>query len=49
MSNVAEIERIAALVERLLPLRDRRPGELIEADDWNVVVKATFVSSTALL
>lgn len=49
MSNVAEIERIAALVERLLPLRDRRPGELIEADDWNVVVKALLEVARAVV
>ncbi len=49
MATIAEIERIAALVEQLLPLRSRRRGELIDADDWNTVVGALLEVARAVV
>lgn len=49
MPTVAETERIAALVERLLPLAARRRGELIAAEDWNTVVGALLEVARAVL
>ena len=40
MPTTAEIERLKALVDRLLPLSARGRGEVISADDWNIVVGA---------
>jgi hypothetical protein len=40
MPTVAEIERLSALVERLLPLSSRARGEPITAQDWNTIVGA---------
>ena len=40
MPTTAEIERLKALVDRLLPLSARGRGEVISADDWNTVVGA---------
>lgn len=49
MATVAELERITALVEQLLPLRARRRGELIDADDWNTVVGALLEVARAVV
>lgn len=38
MAAVPQLERIAALVERLGPLGSKQRGMLIEADDWNELV-----------
>ncbi len=38
MTTVADIERLRALVDRLLPLSSRARGEVISADDWNTLV-----------
>ncbi|TDE92441.1 hypothetical protein EXU48_12790 [Occultella glacieicola] len=49
MTTVAEIERLKALVDRLLPLADRRLGDLITADDWNTVVGALLEVARAVV
>lgn len=40
MPTTAEIERLKALLDRLLPLGARGRGEVIAAEDWNTVVGA---------
>lgn len=40
MPTAAEIERLEVLIGRLLPLSTKRRGELIAADDWNMLVGA---------
>ena len=40
MPTTAELERIEALVARMLPLSTKRRGELIEAEEWNLLVGA---------
>lgn len=40
MPTAVEIERLEALIGRLLPLSDKQRGELIAADDWNLLVGA---------
>lgn len=40
MPTVNDIERLQALVDRLLPLASRSRGEVIAAEDWNTVVGA---------
>lgn len=49
MPSVAEIQRLAALLERLAPLSTKQRGELIEADDWNVLVGALIEVGRAAL
>jgi hypothetical protein len=49
MAGAAETERIAALVERLVPLASTRPGELIEAENWNLVVGALLEVARSVL
>lgn len=49
MAGAAETERIAALVERLIPLASTRSGELIEAANWNLVVGALLEVARAVL
>lgn len=49
MPTVAEIERLTALLERLAPLSSKQRGELIEADDWNVLVGALIEVGRAAL
>ena len=49
MATVAELERLKALVEQLLPLTRKRRGELIEAEDWNAVVGAVIEVGRAAL
>jgi len=49
MPTVAELERLRALVEQLLPLARKRRGELIEAEDWNAVVGALVEVTRAAL
>lgn len=45
----AAAARIAGLVQKLLPLGDTAPGELITADDWNAVVGALIEVARAVL
>lgn len=40
MPTVAELERLDALVQRLVPLTNVQRGELIQAQHWNLVVGA---------
>lgn len=40
MATINDIERLQALVDRLLPLASRSRGEVIAAEDWNTVVAA---------
>ena len=42
MPTVAELERLRALIERLIPLARAQRGELIRAQDWNEVVGAVI-------
>ena len=49
MTTTADIERLKALVDRLLPLSTRARGELIAADDWNTVVGALLEVARALV
>lgn len=38
MATSAELERLKALLTRLMPLTQTERGELIRADDWNTIV-----------
>ena len=38
MATVAELERLTALLEKLIPRSHLRAGELIRAQDWNEIV-----------
>jgi hypothetical protein len=49
MPTAVELERLQALVSRLTPLTDVGPGELIRAQDWNVVVGALIEVARAVL
>ncbi len=49
MPTVAELERLEALAARLTPLASRTRGELILAEDWNVVVGALIEVARAVL
>jgi uncharacterized phage infection (PIP) family protein YhgE len=49
MTSVADIERLKALTDRLLPLSSRNRGEVIAADDWNTVVGALLEVARAVV
>jgi archaellum component FlaC len=49
MATVADIERLKALTDRLLPLSSRARGEVIAADDWNAVVGALLEIARAVV
>src|SRR5262245_43125817 len=49
MATVEELERLNALLKRLGPVGDARPGELIEADDWNLVVASVIETARVLV
>lgn len=49
MPSAAEIERLRALVARLTPLSTKQRGELIAADDWNLLVGALIEVGRATL
>lgn len=49
MPTVAELERLDALVRRLTPVASMQRGELIRAEDWNVVVGALIEVARAVL
>ena len=40
MADASQLEKIAALVDRLEPLRAKRRGMPIEAEEWNALVDA---------
>ena len=49
MPTVGELERLSALVKRLTPLSSRTQGDLITADDWNLVVGALLEVARAVV
>ncbi|CRZ14807.1 hypothetical protein [Mycolicibacterium neworleansense] len=49
MASVADIERLKALTDRLLPLSSRARGEVIAAADWNTVVGALLEVARAVV
>lgn len=49
MPTVTELERLQALVTRLEPLTTKQRGELIEAEDWNLIVGALIEVARAAL
>ncbi|GAA2152640.1 hypothetical protein FHX52_0802 [Humibacillus xanthopallidus] len=49
MPTAAEIERLDALIGRLVPLSSKQRGELIAADDWNLLVGALIEVGRAAL
>ena len=49
MATVAELDRLKALVDRLLPLSSRGRGEVIAAEDWNTVVGALLEVARAVV
>jgi hypothetical protein len=49
MATVEELDRLTALLARLGPIGDQRPGELIEADDWNLVVASVIETARVLV
>ncbi|GFG52577.1 hypothetical protein CQY20_09185 [Mycolicibacterium agri] len=49
MATVANIDRLKALVDRLVPLSSRARGEVIAADDWNTVVGALLEVARAVV
>jgi|GEM_PF-455453 len=48
MSAVFELERLRALVERLRPLATVQRGDVIRADNWNVVVESLIELARAV-
>ena len=49
MATAADIDRLKALVGRLLPLSARARGEVIAAEDWNTVVGALLEVARAVV
>lgn len=49
MPTVGELERLSALVKRLTPLAARTRGDLITADDWNLLVGALLEVARAVV
>ena len=49
MPTVEEIDRLTALLKRLTPLADQQPGEIIQAQDWNVLTDAVMEVARALV
>jgi len=49
MPTVGELERLSALVSRLTPLATRGHGDLITADDWNLLVGAVLEVARAVV
>jgi len=49
MPTVAELERLDAIVSRLIPLANVQRGQLIEAANWNVVVESILEVARAVL
>lgn len=48
MPTVVELERLRALVERLLPLASVQRGDVIRADNWNLVVESLIEMARTL-
>lgn len=49
MAGVEELDRLAALLKRLRPLGEQQAGELIRAEDWNLLVGAVIETSRAIV
>src|SRR5437867_6395932 len=49
MPTSADLDRLEALVTRLTPLTETAPGELIRAEDWNLVVGALIEVARAAI
>jgi hypothetical protein len=49
MATSVEIEHISSLVQRLLPVSQTARGDLIRAEDWNLVVSALIEFAQALI
>ena len=49
MATVAELERLNALTQRLVPLSDVQRGELIRAGDWNLITGAIIELARVVL
>ena len=49
MPTVGELERLSALVARLTPLSAQERGDLITADDWNLLVGAVLEVARAVV
>lgn len=49
MPSVAELERLQALINRLLPLGKRQRGDLIQAQEWNVLVSTLIEIAQAVV
>lgn len=49
MPTTADIERLEALLDRLVPLSDKQRGELVASDDWNTMVGALIEIGRAAL
>lgn len=49
MATVAELERLSALTQRLIPISQFQRGALIRADDWNLLIAAVIELARALI
>ncbi|HEY1178246.1 MAG TPA: hypothetical protein VGF17_18985, partial [Phytomonospora sp.] len=49
MTTSADLDRLQALLTRLTPVADRQRGEVIRADDWNLVVGSLIELARAVL
>jgi len=49
MATVAELERLSALTQRLIPISQFQRGALIRADDWNLLTAAVIELARAVL
>ena len=48
MASVAELERLTALTQRLIPISQFQRGTLIRADDWNLLIAAVIELARAV-
>ncbi len=49
MATIAELERLAALTEKLIPISQFKRGTLIRADDWNALATTVIDLARAVL
>jgi hypothetical protein len=49
MAGVEELDRLAAMLRRLRPLAEQQAGELIRAEDWNLLVGAVMETARAMV
>src|SRR5688500_11660478 len=49
MPAVEELDRLAALLRRLGPLAEQQAGELIRAEDWNLLVRAVMETARTMV